>query len=191
MRRPRVLLLVAAGLCLALGLSGCDREEASAPTDGAPTAEVPERSPDAPEVVLFFPAAGGQLAGVRVGLELPEEPQERIRGLLLALLEGPEEDGSLVRPFGSDVGLGEVYLDARGVAYVDLVSEVHGDPPPSGSRTEMQRVFSVVDTVLLNSEEARAVVLLWNGRQRASLAGHVDTGHPLGIDRSLLRGEIE
>lgn len=189
MRRPRVLLLVAAGLCLALGLSGCDREEAPAPTDGAP--EVPERSPDAPEAVLVFPGAEGQLVGVRVGLELPEDPQERIRGLLLALLEGPEEDGSLVSPFGSDVGLGEVYLDPRGVAYVDLVSEAHGDPPPSGSRTEMQRVFSVVDTVLLNSEEARAVVLLWNGRQRDSLAGHVDTGHPLGIDRSLLRGEIE
>lgn len=192
MRKIRGPSLAAAGLCLALALSGCGREEAPTPTAEPTVPEAPERSPDAPEVTLVFPASGGGLVGVSVGLELPEDPEERIRGLLLALLEGPEEDdGSLVSPFGPDVGLGDVYLDPRGVAYVDLVSEGRDAPPDSGSRTEMQRVFSVVDTVLLNTEEARSVVLLWNGRQRSSLAGHVDTGQPLGIDRSLLRGEVE
>ena len=191
MREIRGRLLLAAGLCLALGVFGCGREEAPTRTPEPTAPEAPERSADAPEVTLVFPASGGDLVGVNVGLELPEDPEERIRGLLLALLEGPEDDGALVSPFEEDVGLGEVYLDPRGVAYVDLVSETRDAPPDSGSRTEMQRVFSVVDTVLLNSEEARSVVLLWNGRQRPSLSGHVDTGEPLGIDRSLLRDEAE
>ena len=58
---------------------------------------------------------------------------------------------------------------------------VERPPPQSGSTLELLRIYAVVHTVLRNVEEANRVVLLWNGVQRPSLAGHVDTGHPLRL----------
>ena len=40
--------------------------------------------------------------------------------------------------------------------------------------------------MLLNVGEARAVVLLWNGRQRKSFAGHLDTARPLVANPDLV-----
>ena len=52
---------------------------------------------------------------------------------------------------------------------------------------ELLRVFGMVNTVLANDERARAVVLLWNGSQRQTFAGHVDTSRPLVADHRLVR----
>ncbi|MBP9825123.1 MAG: hypothetical protein KBF21_12930, partial [Thermoanaerobaculia bacterium] len=59
------------------------------------------------------------------------------------------------------------------------------EPPQSGSTVELLRIYAVVHTVLRNVAEANRVVLLWNGVQRSSLAGHVDTGHPLRLRADL------
>jgi hypothetical protein len=45
----------------------------------------------------------------------------------------------------------------------------------------------MVNTVLANAERARAVVLLWNGTQRPTFAGHVDTIRPLVSNHRLVR----
>jgi hypothetical protein len=60
------------------------------------------------------------------------------------------------------------------------------EPPGAGSTLEMQRVYAIVHTVLRNEPGLSGVVLLWNGVQRSSLSGHVDTTRPL-----VLRPELE
>lgn len=178
-------------LCLGLSLAaGCGREPAGeAPSDRTDVAS--EGAPEAAGAILVFPDRAGGLVPVRVPMTLPEDSESRLRVLVETLLAGPGDRDDLQAPFGEDVTLGDLHVDSRAVAYVDLVSETLADPPESGSRIELQRVFSVVNTILLNGSDVRSVVLLWNGRQRSTFSGHVDTGHPLRVDRGLLAGEAE
>ena len=62
----------------------------------------------------------------------------------------------------------------------------HADPPAGGSTAEMQCVYSLVNSIALNVPQAPRVVLLWNGLQRPSFAGHLDTGAPLTPLRELI-----
>ena len=68
----------------------------------------------------------------------------------------------------------------------DLVSE-DGSPPPAGGSTEERlRVYSLVNTLVLNVAEAKSAVLLWNGAQPATLSGHLDLSRPLLPDPSVV-----
>lgn len=134
---------------------------------------------------LYFPGEGGRLYVEERELEVTAEPRDRARAIVLALLEGPR-NRSLFRPFPEEVGLVELYVDPRGTVYVDLGAEGQEMPPASGSMEEMTRVYSVVDSVALNVPEAQRVVILWNGVQRESFAGHLDTSVPLEPEISIL-----
>jgi hypothetical protein len=155
---------------------------------------------------LYFPAAGGGLHAERRELQVSESPKDRTRKVLEALLAGPAAaataaaapasasrpaaaaaaDSGLVRPFPPEVKLGSVELSADGTAFVDLRWPNHEDPPESGSTEEIQRVYCLVDSVALNVPQVNRVVLLWNGTQRITFAGHLDTSRPLLPDRTLL-----
>jgi hypothetical protein len=151
---------------------------------------------------LYFPANDGLRAAHR-SLPVTEEPKDRIRVVVTALLDGPGPataapaaaaggaggaagPAGLARPFPPEVKLSGVELSADGIAYIDLRWSDHQDPPESGSTEEIQRVYSVVDTVALNVPQVNRVVLLWNGTQRTTFSGHLDTSRPLVPDRTLL-----
>jgi len=76
-----------------------------------------------------------------------------------------------------------LFLDVDAGTYRegDLRADDGGAPPASGSALELQRVYAIVHTVLRNVPDVSHVVLLWNGVQRLSLSGHVDTGHALSL----------
>ena len=63
---------------------------------------------------------------------------------------------------------------------------VTSPPPVTGSRGELLVVYSFVNSILANVPEARGVVLMWNGSQRPTFAGHVDTTRPLPAERKWL-----
>ena len=86
-----------------------------------------------------------------------------------------------------------------GVAYVDLtlvevgagIGERPGAPrrsavvlerPAMGLTEELLAVYSVVNSLTANSLGIDRVVLMWNGEQRPTFAGHVDTTRPLMAD---------
>jgi hypothetical protein len=133
---------------------------------------------------LYFPADGGALRVEPRALPVSELPKDRIRAIVGALLAGPKAPG-LARPFPEGVTLGPVELGANGIAYVDLRWQDHPDPPPGGSTEEIQRVYSVVNSIGLNVPQSAYVVLLWNGVQRETFAGHLDLSRPLAPDRTL------
>jgi spore germination protein GerM len=133
---------------------------------------------------LYFPADGGALKPEPRELQVSESPKDRIRKILDALLAGPTAAG-LARPFPEDVVVGGVLLSRDGTAYVDLRWPSHEEPPPGGSTEEMQRIYSVVNSISLNVPQASRVVLLWNGVQRDTFSGHLDLSRPLLPDRSL------
>ncbi len=133
---------------------------------------------------LYFPAAGGGLFAEPRELQVTEAPKDRTRKVVEAVLAGPKAPG-LARPFPEGVTLGSVQLSDDGIAYVDLRSADQPDPPSGGSTEEIQRVYSIVDSVALNIPEVHGVVLLWNGAQRETFSGHLDLSRPLVPDRKL------
>jgi len=109
-------------------------------------------------------------------LQVTSAPKDRIRRIAEALL-APRPDG--IRLFPEGVALAGVQLSKEGTAYLNLVWDGHEDPPASGSTEELQRVYSLVNSIVTNVPEARRVALLWNGLQRPTFAGHLDTSRPL------------
>ncbi|HEV8581763.1 MAG TPA: GerMN domain-containing protein [Thermoanaerobaculia bacterium] len=146
----------------------------------------PEAAEEAGETVsfnLYFPGAGGALQIESRDLQVTETPKDRARKVVAALLAGPKTE-ALARPFPEGVTLGSVQVSDDGTAYVDLRWPDHPDPPPGGSMEEIQRVYSIVDSVTLNIPQISRVALLWNGVQRETFSGHLDLSRPLTPDRA-------
>lgn len=135
----------------------------------------PDAKPAPVPFELWVPDGIG-LRVERRELQVTSAPKDRIRRITEALL-APRPDKSRLFPEG--VALAGVQLSKEGTVYLNLVWEGHEEPPPSGSTEEMQRVYSLVNSITTNVPEARQVVLLWNGLQRLSFAGHLDTSRPL------------
>ncbi|HVT57979.1 MAG TPA: GerMN domain-containing protein [Thermoanaerobaculia bacterium] len=186
-RRAAGLVLALALLAVAGGLAwwwqaehGGRRTRRSGPAAAADSLPTERRGFD-----LYFPTAGGTLRAEHRELGVSDAPKDRIRKTLEALLAGPQSAG-LVRPFPEQVKLGSVQLSDGGTAFVDLRWPEHDEPPASGSTEEIQRIYSIVNSVALNVPQAARVVVLWNGTQRDTFSGHLDTSRPLLPDRTLL-----
>jgi len=138
-------------------------------------------------VELYFPGPEAMLVAERREVEMGEEPQARLDSLARALVEGPRRQ-DLFAPLPQGVSVRSVSLADGGLVFIDLVSEDGGPPPSGGSTEERLRVYSLIDTLVLNVDEARSAVLLWNGAQPETLSGHLDLTRPLLPDRSLIAG---
>lgn len=106
------------------------------------------------------------------------------RKIVEALIKGPS--GSAVNPIPDKTALRAVYLDRKGVAYVDLTAPVK-DNHPGGVRAEMMTVYSIINTLILNVSPVERVKLLIDGREADTLAGHIDIRYPLKADMLLVR----
>ncbi|HWM89536.1 MAG TPA: GerMN domain-containing protein [Thermoanaerobaculia bacterium] len=172
------LLLLVGGLVwwLQAGRDGRPGTQGGVEETGGPTEPV--------QFVLYFPTDGGRIAGERRELQVTESPRDRTRKIVQGLLAGPKGQ-TLYRPLPQGVRLGSVLLSGD-VAYLDFVWDGHPDPPSSGATEEIQRVYSLVDSVCLNVPEVQRVSLLWNGFQRLTFGGHLDLSQPIRPDRKLI-----
>lgn len=171
--------LSATALAFCCLLPACRREPAPV-VEAAAEAAPPPLSPADDETVaidLYFPGEGGRLYLESRQRPAGNEVAERAGAIVTELINGPQR-GSLQAPLPAGVGLGAVYLMEEGELVVDLVS-AQGAPPSTGSLREMLTVYSLVNSLLLNLEGAERATLLWNGRQRLTFAGHLDTTRPL------------
>lgn len=189
--RPTLLVLA---LGLGLGLLAACRPSGDGQGKPAENTAPPEKQDTeaTSEVAmtpanLYFPDDTGHLTPETV--QLPAGPTEiRVIRLVEALIAGPQQDktGVLHAPLPKETTVGGVLvLDA--IAYVDLRGAEGGPPPAVGSMDEQMILYSLVDTIVLNNSPAiERVVLLWNGSQRETFAGHFDTTRPLAADRDLV-----
>jgi len=154
---------------------------ASLPAPGVGGALVAEESWTAR---LYFPASNDQLLPQEAPVVSAPGARARATGAVAALLQATPV-APRVAVFPPEVKLGKLLLLEDGTVIVDLRSDSAAEPPASGSTVEQLRIYAVVHTILRNVEEAKRVVLLWNGVQRPTLAGHVDTGKPLRLRADL------
>jgi spore germination protein GerM len=164
---------------------------ASVEADEAP---VPEETPG--------PTAEAESAGrrisVRLYFEAPDRegllPEEReiafspdlalqLRTVVEELAKGSTTGLLATIPPGTRVL--EVFVQARGVAHVDLSGEAAAGLP-GGSRAELLTVYSIVNTIVTNFPSVSRVLILVDDRPVDSLGGHVDLSRPLAPDMTLV-----
>lgn len=148
-------------------------------SDDAPE-ETPEAGADAGDLrayVLYFPGTDGRLHAEVRQLATSTEPLVNVTRLVEALIAGPSEQG-LWPTLPEEVSLGGAYMTMNDTVILDLAS-ADGARLWLGSKSELLRLYSLVNTILLNVDEADRVTVLWNGQQLDTFAGHVDTTRPL------------
>jgi hypothetical protein len=79
----------------------------------------------------------------------------------------------------------EVFVQGRGVAYVNLSTEASSGLP-GGSKSELFTVYSVVNTIVTNFPAVSRVQILVNDTPVTSLGGHIDLSRPLPPDMTLV-----
>lgn len=173
---------VLAAVALALWWSGRSGEPAAG---GGGTATTRDGDELALSVDLYFPGDGLLLRREHRELAPAADPREQLLALARAVLAGPSTP-SLHAPLPDGVDVRSLYLSPQGVVYLDLGGEEGAPPPRGGTTAERLRVYSLVNSLLLNVGEARSAVLLWNGEQPQTLSGHLDLTRPLLPDPSLV-----
>ena len=180
-------LLAAAALLLA----GCgrtpqapDQPKEEATQQAAPEASAPSSGSPKTTITLYFPSATDD----RLVTETREimdtaRPAERGTQVLVELLAGPQgKDALPALPEGTT--LRQLWIGRGGVAWADfsdeLVSGLKGR-----SSDELLAVYSVVDSLTQNVPQITRVGLLVGGRERDTLAGHVDIRNPLPANAKL------
>jgi len=156
------------------------------PTD-KPAGDLPQQvsSVEMIDAEIYFPSTTGWLGTESRDLPAARSAEERATQVATALLAGPTES-SHQPPLGEGVELVSLHLTGDGVVYLDLAAPQLAAPPVSGSRGELLAVYSFVNSILVNVPEAWGVVLLWNGNQRPTFAGHIDTTRPLPVEHKWL-----
>lgn len=148
--------------------------------------------------ILCFPAADGLLRCEPRAIPAAGSVEETAATIVQALIDGPG-----TAPVGGDPLDDEIFpvlppsvrLQAfdlvNGVAYVDLTvartgSALGFERPAMGLRDELLAVYSLVNSLTASNLGIERVVLMWNGEQRLTFAGHVDTSRPLlpDLDRN-------
>jgi hypothetical protein len=125
---------------------------------------------DEPLSITFYYPHEGALATASAVVKRQPDTQSLARAALTALFA---DQRAAQEPVLRDIRLREVFVDGSGTAYIDLTPGLRKDV--RGSAWEEQlAIYSLVNTLLQNFEELKRVMLMMDGREAQTLAGHMD-----------------
>lgn len=163
------------------------------PTPAAPPQQsvVPAPQEKPPEVMqrrinvrLFF---GGRGSALLEGEDRPvpyhEDLRAQLKEVFQELLAGPQS--SLVRVLPEGATLLDLFISKDGIVYADFSSDLV-DKNPGGIDAEAHTVYSIVNTVTYNFPQLKRVQILISDHEVDTLNGHLDLGHPLEQDLSMV-----
>jgi hypothetical protein len=120
-------------------------------------------------ITLFYPHEG-MLTTESAFVKRQPDAQSQARATIAALFA---DRRAPLEPVLRDIGLRELYLDGSGMAYIDLTLGQRKDVR-SSAWEEQLAIYALVNTLLQNFEEIKQVVLLLDGGETQTLAGHMD-----------------
>lgn len=134
--------------------------------------------------LYFSDEVNGYLVAEERNLSMPEDPVQRSKRLVQALIDGP---GTELRPtIPPKTTLRALYVSEKGVAYVDFNQAVQTEHR-GGTLAELLTIYSVVNTLCLNIPEIHAVKILIEGHEKKTLSGHIDTQEPFKANLLMLK----
>lgn len=120
---------------------------------------------------VFWANGSGGVAPVEIELPLSEDPVQRSRQLLHALIVNPPTPDQRTIP--EDTELLGFYILSDGTAIADF-SDALSTETPSGILSEEMAVNSIADTLAGNVPGLRRLKILIHGQEVDTLAGNVD-----------------
>ena len=178
-------------LAAALALAGCNRtsQEQQQPQEkqdaNAPVATpAPDGSLPKTTITLYFPSAtDDRLVAETREIVDTARPAERGTQVLVELMAGPKDKGALPAvPEGTT--LRQLWIGKSGIAWADFSEEL-ATGLKGGSSDELLAVYAIVDSLTANVPQIKRVGLLVAGKERDTLAGHVDIRRPLPAETKL------
>ena len=158
------------------------------PSSSAPAASPSAEAQRTINVKLFFES--NQAPGLALeerAVPFSSDLATQIRTLLEELAKG--STAGLGPTLAGTTRVLEVFVTARGVAYVDLSKEAR-DSVTGGSDEEQATVYSVVDSITASFPSISRVQILIENEPATTLAGHVDLSRPLAPDLTLLAASV-
>ena len=172
-----VLLLAAVGGAWAMfvGAPHWFRSKSAAPPGAVPaTAAAPERKITA--TLYYISQDGLSLQGVQREVPFGDPVVEQARRIVEAQLGPAPKPLAAAVPAGTK--LRGLFLSERGDAFVDLSGEVTSRHS-GGALDELFTIYAIVNALTVNLPAVTRVQILVDGKERDTLAGHVDLRHPL------------
>ncbi len=133
-------------------------------------------------ITLYFPSPDQEkLVAERRSLVLAANDNDRIRQIVLALIEGPAQGGGRALPPSAEVRA--VFLTADGIVYLDLsTASLTGLLP--GIQSETLALYSIVNSLAANVPAVKKVKILVQGQEVETLDGHADLTREFAPDMS-------
>jgi len=133
----------------------------------------PPASGKAEQVTLYLADdSDGMLHKQMVNVALPEDPTERARQVVRAVISAYLEKGSK-HPLATGADVDAVFLVKPNIAVVDTNTEF-ADGHRSGILVEQLTVASIAQSLAANVPSVGRVKILVQGKERETLAGHAD-----------------
>jgi len=186
--KNRVIIFLAIIICA--GFLSCAKEEKEKPVKTEEAVE--EKLLVDEELSLFIPSGGVVVPHKSLFQFLPEYgSEEKIKAVLVRLLKGDanfstvfqsagQSAGQVSGPGAAGIDVLDVIISRENIAYVDL-SRSFMTRNPAGITSEIEAVNSVALTVLKNFPEITGVMILIDGKERKTLAGHIDISMPFRL----------
>ncbi len=163
-----------------LGRGPADEEESRPPREDEASKPVERQI----NVKLFFQSKDkpGLVMEERT-VAFSDDLARQLRSVVEEVVKGPRQD-TLQGTLPPETKVLEVFVNARGVAYVDVSREAAARG--RGSFDEMMSVYSIVNSLTVNFPAVKRVQLLVDDRPAETLGGHVDLARPLPANMTLL-----
>ncbi|UCH97525.1 MAG: GerMN domain-containing protein [Candidatus Aminicenantes bacterium] len=135
---------------------------------------------------FFFVEASRFMRPVEYELELSGTKKEDYRKFIELLLKGEE---NYITPIPEGVELRTIYLvEKQNMVVVDFTEElIHNFP--SGTASELEFIYFIVNNICYNFKEIEKVKFLIDGNEYQTLSGHIDMEHPFYPNFRYLREE--
>ncbi len=112
------------------------------------------------------------------------DPQEFSAQIVAELINGPQKE--LIATVPQQARLRALFVAENGIGYVDL-SQTIREHHPGGNFTELMTIYSIVNSLVLNVAQIKAVKILIEGQEALTLAGHIDLRFPFKANMLLIR----
>jgi hypothetical protein len=135
-------------------------------------------------VTLYFSDANERfLTPERRLIPKEKDVAGQVRELVKALLDGSKM--KLVNTFPLKTEVQNVKIGDGGKAYVSFNKNLIRKHP-GGSASEMATIYSLTNTLAANIPAIKEVILLVDGKELASIGGHIDTRRSFTPNKDLL-----
>ncbi|MBW1678841.1 MAG: GerMN domain-containing protein [Deltaproteobacteria bacterium] len=111
------------------------------------------------------------------------DTEDQIRVIIAELIKGPK--GNLIQTIPSQVFMRDIKLTGKGLGIINFSRELSHNHP-GGSLAEMQTIYSIVNSLLLNIPSLNQIQILVEGNPPETLKGHIDCRSPFKANLSII-----